>query len=147
MAKRSQKTVAAVPSTVTVDAIDELVAKLNTMTGIEFVRDAWVNKAPDNYGVVETQGEVSQLWGDGKLTDSIWRVIIHAYVTGDDDSIAYTVQAKLEDLESAGKVDLTHTISRDFDYNVGKVHWQWIINLYGSLIREDPAPVQVGDGD
>lgn len=144
MAKRSQKTAAAVPSTVTVDAIDELVAKLNTMTGIEFVRDAWVNKAPENYGVVETQGEVSQLWGDGKLTDSIWRVIIHAYVTGDDDSIAYDVQAKLEDLESAGKVDLTHTISRDFDEQVGKVHWQWIVNLYGSLVREEPAPA--GDG-
>ena len=138
MAKRSPKAAAA-PATVTVDAVDELVAKLNTIDGLPFVRDAWVNKAPDNYGVVETQGEVSQLWADGKLIDSIWRVIIHAYIAGDDDSIAYTVQAKLEDLESAGKVDLTHTISRDFDYNVGKVHWQWIVNLYGSLVREEPG--------
>ena len=139
MAKRSPKTAAAAPAPVTVDAVDELVAKLNTIDGLAFVRDAWVNKAPDNYGVVETQGEVSQLWADGKLIDSIWRVIIHAYIAGADDSIAYTVQAKLEDLESAGKVDLTHTISRDFDYNVGKVHWQWIVNLYGSLVREEPG--------
>jgi len=139
MAKRSPKTAAAAPATVTVDAVDELVAKLNTIDGLVFVRDAWVNKAPDNYGVVETQGEVSQLWADGKLIDSIWRVIIHAYIAGADDSIAYTVQEKLEDLESAGKVDLTHTISRDFDYNVGKVHWQWIVNLYGSLVREEPG--------
>lgn len=139
MAKRSSPKAAAAPATVTVDAVDELVAKLNTIDGLPFVRDAWVNKAPDNYGVVETQGEVSQLWADGKLIDSIWRVIIHAYIAGADDSIAYTVQAKLEDLESAGKVDLTHTISRDFDYNVGKVHWQWIVNLYGSLVREEPG--------
>lgn len=139
MAKRSSPKAAAAPATVTVDAVDELVAKLNTIDGLAFVRDAWVNKAPDNYGVVETQGEVSQLWADGKLIDSIWRVIIHAYIAGADDSIAYTVQAKLEDLESAGKVDLTHTISRDFDYNVGKVHWQWIVNLYGSLVREEPG--------
>lgn len=139
MARRSSPKAAAAPATVTVDAVDELVAKLNTIDGLAFVRDAWVNKAPDNYGVVETQGEVSQLWADGKLIDSIWRVIIHAYIAGADDSIAYTVQAKLEDLESAGKVDLTHTISRDFDYNVGKVHWQWIVNLYGSLVREEPG--------
>ena len=139
MAKRSSPKAAPAPVTVTVDAVDELVAKLNTIDGLAFVRDAWVNKAPDNYGVVETQGEVSQLWADGKLIDSIWRVIIHAYIAGADDSIAYTVQAKLEDLESAGKVDLTHTISRDFDANVGKVHWQWIVNLYGSLVREEPG--------
>ena len=139
MARRSSPKAAAATATVTVDAVDELVAKLNTIDGLAFVRDAWVNKAPDNYGVVETQGEVSQLWADGKLIDSIWRVIIHAYIAGADDSIAYTVQAKLEDLESAGKVDLTHTISRDFDYNVGKVHWQWIVNLYGSLVREEPG--------
>lgn len=139
MARRSSPKAAAAPATVTVDAVDELVAKLNTIDGLAFVRDAWVNKAPDNYGVVETQGETSQLWADGKLIDSIWRVIIHAYIAGADDSIAYTVQAKLEDLESAGKVDLTHTISRDFDYNVGKVHWQWIVNLYGSLVREEPG--------
>jgi len=147
MAKRNSPKAAATPSTVTIDAIDELVTKLNTIDGLAFVRDAWVNKAPDNYGVVETQGEISQLWADGKLIDSIWRVIIHVYIAGDDDSIAYTVQDKLEDLESDGKVDLTHTINRDFDAQVGKVHWQWIVNLYGSLTREEPAPASAESGN
>ena len=119
------------------DVVDELVTQLNTIEGIEFVRDAWRNKAPDNYGVVELQGEANQLWADGKLIDSIWRVIITAYVTGDDDTIAYTVQEKLEELEEAGTVDLTHTISRSFDYTVGKVVWVWQVNLYGSLLRSD----------
>lgn len=127
---------------VTVSVIDQLITALNTLEGIEFVRDAWVNKAPDNYGVVEVPGEATQLWADGHLIDSIWRVIIHAYVTGGDDSIAYTVQDKLEELESAGNVDLTHTISQDFDARVGKNHWQWIVNLYGGLIR-----TEAGDGD
>lgn len=119
------------------DVVDELVTQLNTIEGIEFVRDAWQNKAPDDYGVVELSGEASQLWADGKLIDSIWRVIITAYVTGDDDTIAYTVQEKLEELEEAGAVDLTHTISRSFDYTVGKVVWVWQVNLYGSLLRSD----------
>ena len=119
------------------DVVDELVTQLNTIEGIEFVRDAWLNKAPDDYGVVELNGEASQLWADGKLIDSIWRVIITAYVTGDDDTIAYTVQDKLEELEEAGTVDLTHTISRSFDNTVGKVVWVWQVNLYGSLLRSD----------
>ena len=126
--------------TVTVDAVDELVTQLNTLDGIAFVRDAWLEKAPDNYGVVELQGEASQLWADGKLIDSIWRVLITAYVTGDDDTIAYTVQDKLEALEAEGKADLTHTISRAFDYTNGKVVWTWQVNLYGSLTRQEEAP-------
>ena len=132
---RSQTT----PTTTTVDAVDELVAKLNTISGIEFVRDAWLNKAPDNYGVVELQGEASQLWADNRLVDSIWRVLITADVTGDDDTLAYTVQNKLEALEADGKVDLTHTISRAFDYTTGKTMWTWQVNLFGPLTREEPV--------
>lgn len=137
---RSLKT-AARTETVTVDAIDELVAKLNEIEGIEFVRDAWLNKAPDNYGVVELQGEASQLWADNRLIDSIWRVLVTAYVKGDDDSIAYTVQGKLEALEAAGKVDLTHTISREYAFDIGKTCWRWTLNLYGSLTRTEEVPV------
>lgn len=131
------RTKAAPKTARTVDAVDELVGQLNTVGGIEFVRDAWVNKAPENYGVVELNGEASQLWADGKLIDSIWRVTITACVTGDDDTLAYSVQGALEALEAAGKADLTHTISRSFDYQTGKVSWVWQVNLYGSLIRSD----------
>ena len=130
---RSQTT----PTTTTVDAVDELVAKLNTISGIEFVRDAWLNKAPDNYGVVELQGEASQLWADNRLVDSIWRVLITAYVTGDDDTLAYTVQNKLEALEADGKVDLTHTITREFAFDINKTCWKWQVNLFGPLTREE----------
>jgi len=132
------------PQTVTVDVIDELVTKLNTLESIEFVRDAWVNKAPDNYGVVESLGEVTQLWADGHLIDTIWRVRITAYIAGDDDTIGNNVEAKLEALESEGKVDLTHTISRDFDYEAGKVQWVWTVSLYGGPTREEPAPAGGG---
>ena len=123
-------------TTVTVDAVDELTQKLSEI-GVEFVRDAWLNKAPDNYGVVELQGEARQLWADGHLLDSIYRVLVTLHVKGDDDSYPAMVQEKLEELESAGKVDLTHTISRSFDYTTGKVQWVWTVNMYGPLIREE----------
>lgn len=121
--------------TQTVDVVDELTAKL-CETGVTFVRDAWLNKAPDNYGVTELQGEARQLWADGKLVDSIWRVIVTLYMKGDDDTIAELVQEKLEELEAAGKADLTHTISRDFDYETGKVRWMWTVTMYGPLTHE-----------
>ena len=144
MARTRQNRTAA--QTVTIDAVDELVTQLNTISGIEFARDAWRNKAPEDYGVVELQGEVSQLWADGHLIDSIWRVVITAYVRGDDDTIAYTVQDKLEALEAEGHADLTHTISRSFDMQTGKTQWVWTVNLYGSLIREETAPAEEATG-
>lgn len=132
--------------TVTIDAVDQLTAKLSEI-GVDFVRDAWLNKAPDNYGVVELQGEARQLWADGKLIDSIYRVIVSLYVKGDDDSYASQVQSKLEELESAGKVDLTHTIGRDFDYQTGKVRWVWTVSLYGPLTWTEEVPVPPSGDD
>ena len=117
--------------------MDQLVTKLNTIEGIEFVRDAWLNKAPENYGVVELQGEIRQLWADDKLLDSIYRVIITLYVGDDDDTWANKVQEKLEALESEGKAELTHTISRDFDLQINKTRWMWTVSLYGPLTRTE----------
>jgi hypothetical protein len=131
---------------VTVKALDKLVNKLNEISGVEFVRDAWVNKAPENYGVVEMSGEVSQLWADGHLTDSIWRVVVTLYVAGDDDTYPGLVQAKLEALEAAGHLDFTHMVSREYVYDINKVKWTWQINLYGSLTWEEETPVTGGDG-
>ena len=78
---RTQRT--AEPQLLTVNAMDRIVDRLNTISGIEFTKDAWVNKAPENYGVVELSGEARQLWADGHMTDSAWNVIVNAYVKDD----------------------------------------------------------------
>lgn len=116
-----------------VSAIDRLVDRLNELDGIEFAKDAWVNKAPENYGVVELNGEALQLWGDGRLTDSAWNVVVRAYVKDDSDEYPALIQEKLEALEDEGMIDLTHTTNREFDYFTGKVMWQWIVVLWGPL--------------
>lgn len=115
------------------DAIDELIAKLNELDGIEFAKDAWVNKAPDVYGVVTLSNEVSQLWADGTLTDSVYNVIVSAFVKDDSNEWVDRVQEKLNEAEADGKIDLTHTNNREFDYETGKVRWQWIVRMYGPL--------------
>lgn len=121
---------------VTVNIVDQLVTKLNTISGIEFVRDAWVNKAPENYGVVELRDTPRQLWADGHLLDTVWTVVITLYVAGDDDTYPAQVQTKLEEMEDANEVELTHTISRSFDYEIGKVAWVWQVSMTGPLTRE-----------
>lgn len=138
---RTKKTAAA---TIKVDAVDELTEKLSE-TGVEFVRDAWVNKAPDNYGVTELQGEPRQLWADGHLIDSMWLVVVTMFVGDGNDEWAGLVNEKLAELEADGKVDLTHTCTRTFDYEIGKVRWTWQVTICGDLIREEPAVVSDGE--
>jgi hypothetical protein len=128
--------------TVTVDAVDQLVERLNTIGSIEFVRDAWENKAPDEYGVVELSGEVRQMWADGHLVDSVYRVIVSLYVKGDSDEWPALIQETLEDLEDEGRAEISHTNSRDFDYQTGKVRWTWSVGLYGPLTWEEEAPAE-----
>ena len=115
------------------DAVDMLVDALNEIDGIEFTRDAWEDKAPENYGVVELNGEARQLWADGHLIDSVWAVVITLYVSGDADTWPRTVQEKLEELESDGRLDLTYAVSRVYDYQINKVRWSWTANLAGDL--------------
>lgn len=132
-----------VTSRVTVKALDRVVSKLNEINGTEFVRDAWVNKAPDNYGVVEMSGEVGQLWADGHLIDSIWRVVVTLYVNDDDDTYPALVQAKLEALESDGHLDITQNASREYVYDINKVKWTWQCNMYGCLTWEEETITEV----
>ena len=68
------RTAAVTTTTVTRDAADILVSKLNEIEGISFVRDAWENKAPDNYGVVELAGAPTSLWADDVLLEQVFQM-------------------------------------------------------------------------
>ena len=133
------RTTQTAPQTVTVNAVDKIVAKLNTLEGIEFAKDAWVNKAPENYGVVELSGTARQMWADGHLTDSSWNIVVTAYVADDSDKYPDMIYQKLIALEDEGMIDLTHTNNREFDYQTGKVRWQWMVIMYGPLQWEEPV--------
>lgn len=119
-------------TTVTVDAVDSLVTALNTLDGIAFVRDAWENKAPDNYGVVEVSGSPMSLWGDDKLQAQIFQLMVHAYVTGNRDDLVALVQAKL-----ATSTDWYSLVSHEYAYDINKTHWTWSANVIGPLQRTE----------
>lgn len=118
------------------DTIDLIVDKLNEIDGIEFTRDAWEDKAPDSYGVVELNGEAGQLWADGHLIDSIWSITVTLYVAGDSDAWPEKVREKLEELEADGTIDLSYAASRAYDYGIDKVRWSWNATLLADLTRE-----------
>lgn len=122
------RTVTPVTTTVTMDAADLLVSALNTLDGIAWVRDAWENKAPDNYGVVELNGAPVNLWADNVLISQVFQLTAHAYVNGNRDDLVALVQAKL-----AAKCDSYVLAGHEFAYDIGKNHWWWNCQVIGPL--------------
>ena len=49
-----------------------------------------------------------------------------------------------------GQVDLTHTNNREFDYQIGKVVWRWVVIMWGPLTWTETVEVPAetpGSGD
>ena len=114
----------------TIDLVDQLVTSLNTLTGIEFARDAWENMAPENYGVVELTGQTDAVWADGHMVEQSYAAHITIYVTGGEDTWLKAVQDKLDEADIPYRFP-----TRNYEYDIGKVSWQWDITLYGQLTR------------
>lgn len=119
-------------TTVTVDAVDNVVTALNTLEGIAFVRDAWENKAPDNYGVVEVDGVPMSLWADDKLINQVFQLKIHIYVDGSRDDMVGLVQSKLQTA-----TDWYSLTAHEFAYDIGKNHWTWNAQVIGPIQRTE----------
>lgn len=117
--------------------LDDLLAALNAISGVEFVRDAWINDAPDNYGVLELTGQNNAQWADGHLVDQSFGLQITIYVKDGSDIWADSVQGVLEDQELAYGMP-----RREYDYGGDSVMWQWTATYYGPLteIVPDPTP-------
>lgn len=117
-----------------VDAVDRVVNALNTLDSVAFVRDAWENKAPDDYGVVEVNGAPMNLWGDDKLLAQVFQITVHAYVTGSRDDLVPLIQEKLETV-----TDWFSLTQHEFLMDVGKNHWVWTGQVLGPLQAEVSA--------
>ncbi len=139
MARLRTGTTPAAPTvtTVTMDIADMITAKLNELTGIEFARDAWDQKAPDQYGVVTLSLEPTVQYADGHLIDEIYTTKLDLYVDGSGDNWPALVRGKLDELETTnGWMDLICRMTlREYVFDIDKVHWQFQIQTAGPLIR------------
>ena len=118
----------------TVDKIQEMIEALNTISGIEFQEDAWDEKAPSNYGVVELTGETANDYADGVKIAQAYSVTITMYVSGNSHQWITRVQDVLDQL----KVRYTMP-TREYLQDINKVRWIWTARVRRPIVREVAA--------
>lgn len=116
------------------DKIQEMIDALNTISGIEFAEDAWEEKAPSNYGVVELTGETANDYADGVKIAQAYGVTITMYVTGNSHHWITAVQDVLDSL----KVRYTMP-TREYLEAINKVRWIWTARIRRPIVREVAA--------
>lgn len=131
---RTNRNVQTAPATVTRDAVDLLVEKLNTIEGLAFVRDAWENKAPDDYGVVEMTTQSNALWADDRMVDQIFNLTVHLYCRDGSNAWIAKIQEKL-----AEAVDWYNMSTHEYLYDIDKNHWTWSVYMIGPMQWEEVA--------
>lgn len=113
------------------DRIQEIIDALNEIPGIEFAEDAWEEKAPNNYGVVELTGEAGNDYADGIRIAKGYMVEITIYVTGGSHAWIEKVEAVLDALK------IPHTMpQREYLFDIKKVSWRWQARIRKSITRD-----------
>lgn len=126
MARNRNQTVTT--TTVTRDATDILVSKLNEIEGITFERDAWENEAPDDYGAVEMTGQTNSLWADDKQQEQTFTLAVHLYCKDGGNQWITKIQEKL-----AEATDWFTMPTHEYIYEIEKNHWTWNAFIIGPM--------------
>lgn len=121
-----------------IDVLDLLTEKLNELNGIEFARDAWEDKAPDQYGVVEMTQSPLIIYADGKPLDAVYTARVTLYIIGDDDTWAAKVTEKVLSMENDHEwLDVSCRLTlHQFLFDIGKVQWEFTVQISAPLVRE-----------
>ena len=122
----------AAPVSVTRDAVDLLVDALNEIEGIAFVRDAWENKAPEDYGVVEMTEQSNALYADNHMIAQEFRLMVHLYAKDGNNAWIRKIQDKLNEATDGYSMG-TH----EYLFDIGKNHWTWNAYLIAPLQWEE----------
>lgn len=106
-----------------------------SQTGIQFAVDAWENKAPEDYGVVELTGEHQGEWADGEMIDQSFVIQITVYVSGNSQAVKDLIQQKLKAMGASWWSLTDHRYLQDIKKNM----WQWRANVYDPLEWTEPV--------
>ena len=113
------------------DKIQQMIDALNTISGIEFTEDAWNEKAPNNYGVVELTGETANDYADGRKIGQAFNVTITIYVSGNSHEWIMKVQEKLDGLKVRYNMP-----TRQYLQDIKKVMWVWNARIRQPVVKE-----------
>ena len=134
MARNRSVTQTVTTATVTRDAVDLLVDALNEIEGITFVRDAWENKAPDDYGVVEMSEQNNALYADNHMVAQEFRLTVHLYATDGNNAWIGKIQNVLNDYTDGYRMG-----PHEYLFDIGKNHWQWTVYIIAPLQWDEVA--------
>ena len=132
MARRQTRTQTTTPEPV--DRIEQLLNALNTIDGLTFVEDAWEEKAPQNYGVVEVTGEIGGDHADGRKVAQAVNVRITIYVSGGSHLWITAVQGVLDSMKLPYSMP-----QREYLQDINKVMWVWNTRMKTPLIYTPEA--------
>ena len=113
--------------------INALLNALNQIDGISFALDAWLDKAPADYGVIEMPGEQTALWADDKMVEQMFRCTVHIYVHGGEWKWIKAVQEVLQAQDVWFQMPV-----REYLYDNSRlVHWSWNCRIFGPVEDEE----------
>ena len=116
----------------TTDRVAEILTALNTIDGIDFAEDAWEEKAPNNYGVLELTGESGNDYADGRKTAINYAATLTVYVKGGSH---HWIEA-VEDVLDAEKIP--HNMpQREFLMDIKMVRWVWNLRIRKRILTEE----------
>lgn len=115
----------------TVSLADRLAEELSK-TGLPFRVDAWENKAPNNYGVVELTGQNNADWADGVMVDQAFQAEITIYVAGSSMKWIGMIQDKLAAMDAGYSLP-----QRQWLPDIKKTAWTWRATFFGPAEWEE----------
>lgn len=108
--------------------LPERLASELSRIGVPFRADAWKNKAPDDYGVVEITGQDSGEWADDGMIDQTFWATITLYVTGNNMKWPRLVQARLAKMDAGYKLT-----ERQWLPDIQRTAWTWRASFYAPI--------------
>lgn len=103
--------------------LKDLLQALNE-SGIPFVRDAWVDAPAGDYGVVETLGEPSSLWGDDRQIMQLINCNVYLYNRNGQDDNAIRINSILNNADV-----YFNLVNREYLYDVNMIRYTWHVTL------------------
>lgn len=107
-----------------------------------FARDAWENKAPDQYGVVELNEEPQREFADGKAIDEAFRLTVTLYVNGGGNTWWKDVTDKMQALEDANSSWMgivCRLTDHEYLYDIHKVRWVFTLEVAAPLVHTEES--------
>ena len=124
----------------------KLIRVLSEGSGIEFVRDAWIDENNDlgqrDYGVVTVDGSPAAVWADDRLVYQRITGSVILYVMDGDDRKARRVQDILRGLDISFRLQ-----EGGFVRELTASRWHWVYTMEGYFREPEEAIAEGGGGD